>query len=173
MEKSLSIAGLSKNSITFLLDFILILFIYFTPALSHLFAFPIYYLDPMKIALVFAIIFTSKRNTFLIAITLPLFSYFISAHPQFIKAILISAELLVNLSLFYYLIKKNNNAFTAFIFSILAGKIIYYLSKFFLINQGMIKDALFSTPYYYQIITAIVLGILLFLNFRDVKKKTN
>ena len=111
MEKSLSIAGLSKNSITFLLDFILILFIYFTPALSHLFAFPIYYLDPMKIALVFAIIFTSKRNTFLIAITLPLFSYFVSAHPQFIKAILISAELLVNLSLFYYLIKKNNNAF--------------------------------------------------------------
>ena len=51
MEKALGLSDFRANIKTYLIDFSLLLFIYFLPALSHLFAFPIYYLDPMRIAI--------------------------------------------------------------------------------------------------------------------------
>jgi hypothetical protein len=111
MEKVISILDIKSNIKTYLIDFTLLVFIYFIPAISHLFAFPIYYLDPMRIALVVALLFTSKRNAFLIALTLPLFSYAISSHPQIMKAFLLSAELIINLCVFLILTKKINNIF--------------------------------------------------------------
>ena len=75
MEKVLSVVDIKSNIKTYFIDFSLLLLIYFLPALSHLFAFPIYYLDPMRIALVVALVHTSKKNAFIIALTLPLFSF--------------------------------------------------------------------------------------------------
>ena len=107
MEKVISLADFRTNVKTYLIDFSLLLFIYFLPAISHLFAFPVYYLDPMRIALVVALIHTSKKNSFLIALTLPLFSFLISSHPQLIKSFLLSAELIINLS-FLFLAKRQD-----------------------------------------------------------------
>lgn len=161
MEKAFSILDLKSNIKTYLIDFSLLLFIYLIPAISHLFAFPIYYLDPMRIALVIALIHTSKKNSFLIVLTLPIFSFFISAHPQIMKAFLLSGELLINLSLFFLLNVKIKNIFTSFLLSIIASKIIYYLIKSTFINYGLIDDKLFSTPFYFQIGSAVVLSALL------------
>ena len=161
MEKILAVKNYSTQIKTYLIDLFLISFIYFLPALSHMLAFPVYYLDPMRIALVITLAHTTKRNSFLIALTLPIFSFLISSHPQVIKSVLISAELLINIALFFYLSKKIKNEFISLSVSIIASKIFYYTAKYLLINAGMINDSLFSTPIYYQVIVVLVLSVYL------------
>jgi len=158
MERTISLFDIKSKIKTYSIDFLLMLFIYFLPALSHLIAFPIYYLDPMRIALVVALIHTSKKNSFIIAATLPLFSFMISSHPQIIKSFLLSAELIINLSFFFLFKEKIKNVFTSLLLSIIISKIIYYLLKYLFINFGFLDDKLFSTPYYFQIISAITLS---------------
>ena len=170
MEKALSIIDFKSNIKTYLIDFSLLLLIYFLPALSHLFAFPIYYLDPMRIALVVALIHTSKKNAFIIALTLPMFSFLISSHPQILKSFLLSAELIVNLSLFFFLKEKLKNVFTSLFISIIISKVIYYLLKFVLIYFVLLNDQLFSTPYYFQLISAIMLSSYIYLVNRSSSK---
>ncbi len=163
MEKILSLQGIKSDLKTYLVDLTLLFFIYMIPSISHLFAFPVYYLDPMRIALVVSLMFTSRKNSLIIALTLPIFSFIISAHPQFSKSILLSAELILNLSLFFILSKSVKNIFTAFFTSVLITKIFYYLVKYVLINFSLIDDKLFSTPIYFQIGTAVLLSLILFL----------
>jgi len=127
-------------------------------------AFPVYYLDPMRIALVITLAHTTKKNSYLIALTLPLFSFLISSHPQIVKSLLISSELLINLALFFYLSKKIKNNFIALSIGIVASKIFYYAAKYLLINAGLINDSLFSTPFYYQGIVVLLLSGYLYLN---------
>jgi len=170
MEKVISLADYRANIKTYLIDFALLLFIYFLPAISHLFAFPVYYLDPMRIALVVALIHTSKKNSFLIALTLPLFSFIISSHPQLIKSFLLSTELLLNLAFFFLLKDKLKNVFVSLLASIIISKAIYYLLKFAFINFALLNDSLFSTPYYFQIISALLLSIYIYLVNRSETK---
>ena len=170
MEKALSIIDFKSNIKTYLINFSLLLLIYFLPALSHLLAFPVYYLDPMRIALVVALIHTSKKNAYIIALTLPLFSFLISSHPQILKSFLLSAELIINLSLFFLLKEKLKNVFTSLFISIIISKVIYYLLKFVLIYFALLNDKLFSTPYYFQLLSAILLSTYIYLVNRSSSK---
>jgi hypothetical protein len=163
MEKALSVIEIKSNIKTYLIDFFLLLSIYFLPAISHLFAFPVYYLDPMRIALVVALIHTSKKNAYIIALTLPLFSFLISSHPQIIKSFLLSAELIINLSLFFLLKEKLKNLFASLFISIVISKVIYYSLKFVLIYFALLNDKLFSTPFYFQLISVIILSTYIYL----------
>lgn len=152
-----------KSSIkTLITDILILMFIYFIPAISHLLSFPIYYLDPMRIALVFAIITTNKKNTFLIALTLPIFSFLISSHPSILKSFLLSGELLLNISLFYWLRGKINNLFFSFLLSTTFSKLAYYAAKFVFINNGLMDQKLFSTPVEFQLLSMIVLGVAIY-----------
>lgn len=170
MEKAISLINVRSNVKTYLIDLSLILFIYFLPALSHLLAFPIYYLDPMRIALVVGLIYTSKRNSYLIALTLPLFSFLISSHPQVVKSLLLSTELVINLSLFFLIKDKLNNILASLLLSIIVSKVIYYLLKFVFINFTLLDDKLFSTPFHFQIISAISLSLCLYFIQRSKTK---
>ena len=169
MEKTIALKNYSTHIKTYTIDLLLISFIYFLPALSHLVAFPVYYLDPMRIALVITLAHTSKRNSFLIALTLPLFSFLISSHPQIIKSVLISSELLVNLGLFFLISSKIKNVFVLMLTSIVLSKIFYYAAKYFLINAGLINDSLISTPIYFQLAVIILLSVYLLI----VNKRSN
>jgi hypothetical protein len=170
MEKVLSLIDVKSNIKTYLIDFSLLLMIYFLPAISHLFAFPVYYLDPMRIAMVVALVHTSKKNAYIIALTLPLFSFLISSHPQIIKSFLLSAELVINLSLFFLLKDKLKNVFTSLFISIIISKVIYYSLKFALISFAMLNDRLFSTPFYFQLIAAILVSTYIYLVNRTSAK---
>ena len=88
---ALSRPGLSIFSVrTFLIDFLIVSFVYFLPTFSHLINVPLYFLDPMRIAVFLCLIHTSRKNTFLIAVTLPFFSLLVSSHPAVIKTFLIN-----------------------------------------------------------------------------------
>lgn len=157
----------SRQTITksLIFDAIGLVVIYFIPALSHLFSLPIYLIEPMRLMLILAIAHTSKRNAIIIALTLPLFSYFISGHPIPPKALIMAVELMLNVLLFYYFARRIKNYFGAMIMSVLASKVVYYIMKYGIIYYGIIESGLFSTPVYLQLILTVVYSSYLFIVF--------
>ncbi len=154
-----------------ILDTAAILVITFLPAISHLISIPLYLFEPMRVILVLSIMFTSRRNTYLIALALPLFSYLISAHPAFVKLFLISSELLLNIYLFSLLEKKTGNIFASLLTAILIGKVYYYILKAGLISVGLLKGELVSTPVYLQLIIALVMSLTAHFYIKKMKVK--
>jgi len=149
------------RTITF--DLMALLAIYLVPAMSHMLSFPVYYLEPMRIMLILAIVHTSKKNNYLIALTLPLFSLLISAHPSLIKTSLITSELFLNVWLFFFLSEKLSNKTTSMLISILISKTFYYLVKFLLINSALMSGDLISTPLYIQVIMMFIMSGYIYL----------
>jgi len=150
-----------RKSLT--IDFIALATIYFIPALSHLFSFPLYYAEPMRIMVILAIAHTTKRNAYLLALTLPLFSLMISGHPIFFKSLLMSAELAINVFLFFQISKKIENQFFSMLMSIIISKALYYILKFGLININLIHLDLVSTPLLVQLFISVAISGYLFL----------
>jgi hypothetical protein len=159
-----------NNTIKYILfDILALTFIYFMPALSHLTAFPLYLLEPMRIAIVMSMLFTSRKNTYLIALTIPLFSFLLSSHPHLIKSLLITSELLVNVFLFYVLFEKLRISLAAMFISIIAAKLFYYLGKYILLSAGFIEGSLVSTPLLLQLAVALTLSIITAFVFKERK----
>jgi hypothetical protein len=154
---------------TILFDTSALAFIYFLPAVSHLLSFPLYLLEPMRIMLVLSVAHTSRKNAYIIALTLPVFSFLISSHPSILKSLLITGELLINVWLFFYFSDKFKNIFTSAVLSIIVSKILYYAFKMLFISAGMLNSELISTPILLQLsVTLVLSGYLFFiLNKRE------
>lgn len=151
---------------TALLDIFAIAFIYFLPALSHLLSFPLYLLDPMRIVLIIALVHSGKNNAYVLAATLPLFSFMVSGHPILPKMFLIGGELALNVWLFFFLRSRlekltRGNLFLPAALSILLSKAVYYLAKFSLIGFAVIDSDLISTPLWLQAVTLVTLSLYL------------
>lgn len=159
----LPVTKLNVRSIV--LDILALAFIYFVPTISHLLNIPLYLVEPMRIMLILALAHTSKKNAYLLALTLPLFSFLISSHPNIFKALIITLELMLNVWLFYKLSTKVNQ-FVAIFSSIVISKVVYYLLKFGLISFAVIQTGLISTPIYLQLITTVVFSGYLFFILR-------
>jgi len=148
-------------------DLMALLAIYLVPSVSHLFSFPVYYIEPMRIMLILAIAHTTRKNAYLIALTLPVFSMLISAHPSLIKTSLITGELILNVWLFFFLSEKLSNKVLGMFSSIVLSKLIYYLIKYLLINTALMTGNLISTPIYIQLIMLFILsGYVYLMNSR-------
>lgn len=173
MEKAVSLPIVKSNSGIIIFNIAILSAIYLLPAVSHLMAFPLYYFDPMRFALVFALLHTSKRNTFFIALTLPLFSFLISSHPSLVKSGLLTTELLLNVFLYFVFVQKFNSRVISLMFSIIFSKVIYYLLKYISIETGILTDRLFSTPFYYQSITVFLISLYVLIFEFFMKKKNN
>jgi hypothetical protein len=130
--------------------------IYLVPTLSHLFALPIYFIEPMRLMLILAIAHTSKKNAYFLAASLPIFSFIVSAHPVFLKTLLISGELLFNVWLFFFLAEKIKNKFGAMVLSIGIAKLAYYAIKFGLLSFVLLEGSLISTPILMQVVTTLI-----------------
>jgi len=152
---------------TVVFDLLALLAIYLVPAISHLLSLPVYYIEPMRIMLILAIVHTSRKNAYLIALTLPLFSMLISAHPSLVKTSLITGELLLNVWLFFLLSEKLSNKTLSIFLSIVVSKIFYYVIKFLLVTSALISGDLIATPIYIQIIMLFVFsGYIYLMNSR-------
>ncbi|MDZ7821455.1 MAG: hypothetical protein U5N26_06380 [Candidatus Marinimicrobia bacterium] len=140
-------------------DIIALALIYAIPALSHAMAFPLYMFEPMRIVLFAAYLFSRNHtNAVILALTLPLFSLLTSGHPVLPKALLMSAELAVNVLLFVYLLKNVKwGIFLSLISATLVSKLLYYGVKFILIRTAVIDQGLITT----NIITQILIMLLI------------
>ncbi len=166
MATQLNLVTSRINYKSILIDFLALAFIYFVPAISHLFNLPVYLVEPMRIMLVLAMVHTSKQNAYLLALTLPVFSFFVSTHPNIYKGLIMTVELILNVWLFFEISKHITNKFVSMFTAIIISKVIYYLMKFGLISFGIIGTGLFSTPVYLQIITSVIFSGYLFFFFQ-------
>lgn len=148
-----------------LLDVSALACIYFLPALSHMFGIKLYLLEPMRLMLVLALVHTHRKNAFLLALTLPLFSFVVSAHPVFLKSLLIAAELTVNVALFYLLLKRLPT-FIAIFGAIWMSKLFYYGLKYVGILLVWPGDSLVGTPLPLQLLTSLIFSSYLWLMLR-------
>ena len=148
---------------TIVFDFLALVAIYLVPAISHLFSFPVYYLEPMRIMLILSIAHTTKKNAYLIALTLPIFSLLISVHPSLIKTSLITGELLVNVYLFFLITEKLSSKMLGIFLSIILSKLFYYSVKFLMISFAVMSGDLISTPIYFQTTVLIILSAYIYL----------
>jgi hypothetical protein len=123
--------------------------------------------------LILALVHTTRTNAYLIALTLPLFSFFISSHPNIYKGLIMTIELLLNVWLFFEISKRITNQFVAMLTAIIISKIIYYLMKYALINFAIIESELFSTPIYLQVITSVIFSGYVFIILNRNKIKEN
>jgi len=146
-----------------------ILFIYLIPLLSRSLQIPFYYIDPMRLLVVLAIAHTSRRNAYILAIILPLFSFVISSHPSMYKMLSIMIELILNIWLFYFLWKRMKTVFVAMLASIVISKMIYYLLKYFLIEIDLIQSSLFATPWLAQMIMTLAFSLYVWMIFSFVQ----
>lgn len=162
ISKPLVINSLIINSLALLL-------IYFTPAISHLMNFPLYLVEPMRIMLILAMVHSDRRNAYLLAVTLPLFSFAVSGHPLFYKMLLITTELMLNVWIFFLLNSRLKNAFASMFFAIVLSKIVYYLLKAGFISFALIGPGLFSTPVWIQLLTTLIFTGYTFLMSKKIR----
>jgi hypothetical protein len=156
-----------QNVLSALFDISALAFIYFVPAISHLLSLPVYLIEPMRLMLILALVHTTKQNAYIIALSLPLFSFLISAHPVLPKMVLISLELVLNVFLFYVLIAKFKNTFLPIIISIILSKLVYYVLKFTFIKLTLIDSGLISTPIVIQVIMVLIFSSYLSFLFKN------
>lgn len=162
---STAIASLQKHSHVILFDVFLLTALYLLPGLSHVTALPLYMFEPMRIALILALLFTNRSNTYLLAFTIPLASSMITGHPVLFKAVLMGIELSILVATYSYLVQwKRIPAFVALTAGILVGKLIYYSMKYVALGTGLLAGSLISTPIQTQFVlavgTAAVFGLL-------------
>ena len=146
-----------------------LLVVYLTPVFSHLLSLPVYYIEPMRLMLILAIVHTSYKNAYIIAFTLPLFSFLVSGHPSYLKTSLIMGELVLNVFLFNQFMKIFKMGFVTAILSIIISKLFYYTFKFALIQFSFLNSELISTPVYFQILMMIVFSFYIFIQYKKLK----
>jgi hypothetical protein len=113
-----------KREIIF--DSAALVFIGLTPAFAHFASLPLFMIEPMRLMLVLALVHTNRTNAWLLAAILPLFSYLVSGHPEPLKMLVITAELLANTGLFLLLIRRGIYPFLAMFQAILLSKLFCY-----------------------------------------------
>jgi len=162
-----------QNQRHLLVDVSVFAVIYLLPALSHLVPFPLYLIEPMRIALFAGYLFSRNGyNAAFLAVTLPLFSMWTTGHPVFFKSLLISVELLANILLFILFFQRFRlNVFVALVSSILLSKVIYYGFKFTFLQGGLLAGNLISTGLQNQLITLLGLAMLFSVLFHYFFKR--
>jgi hypothetical protein len=107
--------------------------------------------------------FTSKRNAFIIAAAMPLFSMIVSGHPIFYKALIMSGELLLNTFLFFFFMEKMKNKFTSMALSIVLSKVAYYGLKILLLQLALMSGDIIATPIIFQVGVVFIFSSILLL----------
>ena len=149
---------INLNTKSLLIDLGGILLIYFLPEISSLLNIPLYLFEPMRVIIIIAIVHTSKENAYILALLLPAASYLFSNHPSVIKTFILSGDLLLNIFLYFSLIKFKVNKFLLMVISIVLSKTAYYLIKFICIKFSWLTGGLIATPIEYQLAIVIILS---------------
>lgn len=161
---------LTLNRTTLLADAALLGAACLVPAASHLFALPIYQLDPMRWLLAAALLVGAhgrmrNLNGYLMAVAIPLVSCAVVGMPSPVKALLIAAELCVNVFVLTFLLDKmqgrNTRVVAAVLGSVVCAKLAYYLLKTACVSLGLLDGSVIGTPVMVQLL-AVAVPVLVF-----------
>jgi len=144
---------------TVLLDVLLGAAVVSVPTLSHVTALPLYQLDPMRMLLFAAVLFSSRRNALAIALCLPLLSLATSGHPVFPKVMLIQGELALNAAIFYGLWRRWGRFAAVAVVSILVSKAAYYAAKLILVRSALLDGDVVATAWGWQLVVLAFIAL--------------
>jgi hypothetical protein len=159
MDTTINSSGSFRYS-TVITDISALVFVGLVPAASHLFKIPVYYIEPMRVMLILALLYSSRLNAYALAIMLPLFSFLVSGHPAPLKMMIIMAELLLNAWLFLYFYQKTSRSFLSAFGSILLSKIFCYVMYFIVFSMAFVKAEAEMTFLLAQVILTLLLSSL-------------
>jgi len=158
---------LTRNVIKgILLDIVALIVVYFTPKFGQLVHFPFYMVEPMRLMVVLSIVHSSRTNSYLLALSLPLFSWAVSGHPEFYKMLVMTGEITMNVFLFYYLIRKIDSVFLPMIISIVVSKIFCYILYLVFFSMMFIREEAESSFLIAQVISTLVFSFYIFFVLR-------
>lgn len=156
-------------STVFICDVIFLMLMYLIPTLSHLTSWPLYMFEPMRCVLLLnLLVLGNKKNAYLMAITLPLFSYFVGSHPVLVKSLIMTIELVMNIWLFDMFTRKVANCMLAMLLSILVSKALYYSLKYVSISFGLLNTDIVDTNIFIQLMVALIISML-FVKYTERK----
>ena len=122
------------------IDVLLLTLACLVPTVSHLLAWPLYYLNPMLLVLLAGMLLVrDRRNAYLLAILLPLCSMLTTGMPVPLKAACMIPEMLTVVALFQILERKMP-VFVALLFAIVLGKVVFYGMKAMLIAPAVLVE---------------------------------
>lgn len=157
-------------------DILLLAAVCLVPAMSHLFAVPVYKANPMLLCMLASILLVrDRRNAFLLAVLLPLTSMIVSGMPVPMKAACMIPELITVVAVYSLLSRRTDRSgwatFGAMLLAIVAGKGVYYLLKALLISPAL----LVGTSLWLQIGTTVLFAaifaiVTMLANRKDVNQ---
>jgi hypothetical protein len=153
------------------IDTVALAFIYFTPVIAHLIAFPVYMIEPMRLMVILSMAHSSQRNSYLLALTLPLFSYIATSHPEFFKMTIITAELGLNVFFFYWLSGRMKNVFLAMIIAIITSKVVCYIMYLIFFSFAFVRNEADPLFLFVQLTTMILFSAYIFIFWKKPIKE--
>jgi hypothetical protein len=150
------------------IDVLALTFIFLMPVISHLVPFPLYYIEPMRIMVILAMMHSHRNNAYILAFVLPLFAFAISTHPVFIKSLMIAIELVAMVGLFH-VIRKYVPAVAAIFSAIVLSKVLYYALKFGAVMTLMPAEKLTGVPFGAQLVVTLALSLYVMFVFGKQK----
>lgn len=141
-----------------MLDIVLLCVVGTIPALSHLFAVPLYEFEPMRISLFAAILFSGKRNSYGLAAGMPLFAALTTGHPMPPKLFLIQFELLANAWILRHCLSRRWKFGLAVVVSVILAKALYYSGKFLMLKAGLMGGQLLATDWTHQLAVLVLIA---------------
>ena len=164
-NKSVGYLSLNKWNVTkyLLFDGVAVAFIILAPAMAHMLSFPLWYLEPMRLVLILAMVHTTKQNSYLLALILSFCSWAFSGHPEFIKMLVITLELSANVALFYWIYNRIDKPFAAMLLSILLSKVFCYFLYWMIFSASFFMDETGTFFIMVQLIVSLLFALYTFL----------
>jgi hypothetical protein len=129
-------------------------------------------IEPMRFMVVLSIAYVSRSNSYLLALTLPMFSWVVSGHPEFYKTLVMTAELVLNVFLFYYLVKRIDSVFLSMVISIVVSKIFCYALYLVFFSIMFIEEEAEPVFLIAQVITTVLFSSYLSIILQKKKLQT-
>jgi hypothetical protein len=152
--------------IALILDIVALTFVLFIPKIARLVHFPVYMIEPMRLMVILSFAHSSRVNSYLLAFTLPLFSWAVSGHPEFFKMLVMICEIGTNVFLFYHLLRKTDSVFLSMIISIVSSKILCYALYLVFFSMMFLKEEAEPSFLVAQLFTTLAFSAYVFLILR-------
>jgi len=149
-----------------LFDCLALAIVFFVPKIGEILQLPFYMIEPMRLMVIISIAHFKRFNAFLLALTLPLFSWIVSGHPEFYKMLVMTCEIMVNVFLFYFLIHKFGSVFLSMIIAIIVSKVLCYTLYLVFFSIMFIKEEAQPSFLIAQLITTLVFSTYVFFIYR-------
>lgn len=162
MDTTIRLSGTFRYSAA-ITDVAALVFVGLVPAASHLFRIPVYYIEPMRVMLVLALLYSSRWNAYALAIVLPLFSFLVSGHPAPVKMMIIMAELVLNAWLFLYFYRRTSRSFLSAFGSIIISKVFCYAMYLAVFSMAFVRDEAEIIFLFAQMILTLVLSSMVWI----------